>query len=874
MRDYAQFARSFSLIKAPDIKDSVDALYRGGRFWPDPLISINPRYEPGATVDSLADDGTLHPDTAKIFRANGQTLRLHRHQTQAVAKGTTGQSFVVTSGTGSGKSLCFFVPIIDAAIRARASGESQSTRAIIVYPMNALANSQLEEINRFLDQSGLPPARRPTVARYTGQESAEDRAKVRESKPDILLTNFMMLELLMTRQRPDDIEVMRNAQGLKFLVLDELHTYRGRQGADVAMLMRRVRDRLCPDNQPVCIGTSATMASEGDAADRALAVARVASKLFATPIGAASVIPETLARATHPSVDIGAAGLATVIDAPLPDNISDAQLAHHPLAAWIEMAVGLKDGQGFERRRPITLPDAADLLRADVNRSKEVCEAALRAMLTRPASRKTSVAAKASVPFSRSSSIGSCPATDMRTPPCANPRGAGSLSRGSCIIRKIARRASTPLFFCRACGQEFHSVTVRNEAGRRQVVARPMDEAPIDDPAADDLAGYLMPEPAESGFEFNGDAESYPEDWVEETPSGAHRLKKPYRKRAAELLHVAADGAVGSGRRSWCLPGKFGFCPACLDQPAAQAREINKLAALSAEGRSSATTLLVSSALRWMGRTQSLARHQRKLLGFTDNRQDAALQSGHFNDFLFVSLLRAAILAAVERAGEEGLAADEFGRRVQEALGFTTDNQARRPVWMQDPEAKGVTRADAGAALNRVLTHRTWVDQRRGWRFTNPNLEELFLVKARYPALAELAADEAAFPGIVAARITLDGNGLQLHIDKGGDCTTAAIDSLKVVIFHLAVLTLGIEGKTRFPGFLLHDSPREADLDLAVYHRMFELIDALEAFGPAPLFQYIITTTTTPPAEFASGEQLRLTLHGAPSSERLLTVDL
>ncbi len=744
MRDYAQFARSFSLIKAPDIKASVDALYRGGRFWPDPLISINPRYEPGAMVESLAADGTLHSDTAKVFRAAGQTLRLHRHQTQAVAKGTTGQSFVVTSGTGSGKSLCFFVPIIDAAVRARASGEPQSTRAIIVYPMNALANSQLEEINRFLDQSGLPPARRPTVARYTGQESAEDRAKVRESKPDILLTNFMMLELLMTRQKADDIDVMRNAHGLKFLVLDELHTYRGRQGADVAMLMRRVRDRLCPDNQPVCIGTSATMASEGDAADRALAVARVASKLFATPIGAASVIPETLARATHASVDIGAASLAAVIDAPLPVNISDARLAHHPLAAWIEMAIGLKDGQGFERRRPITLPDAADRLRADSNLSKEACEAALRAMLTlvgKPEDQRGGLGERAFLAFKLHrfvSGAGHAHAT-LREPARRRVTVEGQLYHPEDREARLY-----PLFFCRACGQEFHSVTVRNEAGRRQVVARPMDEAPIDDPAADDLAGYLMPEPAESGFEFNGDAESYPEDWVEETPSGAHRLKKLYRKRAAELLHVAADGAVGSGRRSWFLPGKFGFCPACLDQPAAQAREINKLAALSAEGRSSATTLLVSSALRWMGRTQSLARHQRKLLGFTDNRQDAALQSGHFNDFLFVSLLRAAILAAVERAGEEGLAADEFGRRVQEALGFTTDNQARRPVWMQDPEAKGVTRADAGAALNRVLTHRTWVDQRRGWRFTNPNLEELFLIKARYPALAELAEDEAA----------------------------------------------------------------------------------------------------------------------------------
>jgi ATP-dependent helicase YprA (DUF1998 family) len=79
--------------------------------------------------------------------------------------------------------------------------------------------------------------------------------------PDVLLTNFMMLELLMTRQNDIDKAVMRNAKGLRFLVLDELHTYRGLQGADVALLVRRVRKALA--DELICIGTSATMASEG-----------------------------------------------------------------------------------------------------------------------------------------------------------------------------------------------------------------------------------------------------------------------------------------------------------------------------------------------------------------------------------------------------------------------------------------------------------------------------------------------------------------------------------------------------------------------------------------------------------------------------------
>jgi ATP-dependent helicase YprA (DUF1998 family) len=164
--------------------------------------------------------------------------------------------------------------------------------------MNALANSQREELNKFLDQSGLSESLRPTFARYTGQEDQNERERIREAKPDILLTNFMMLELLMTRQNKLDQTVIENAQGLDFIVLDELHTYRGRQGADVAMLVRRLRDRLCRDRTPLCIGTSATMSSQEDETERAVAVATVASRLFGTNIPADAVIKEMAEEAS------------------------------------------------------------------------------------------------------------------------------------------------------------------------------------------------------------------------------------------------------------------------------------------------------------------------------------------------------------------------------------------------------------------------------------------------------------------------------------------------------------------------------------------------------------------------------------------------
>jgi ATP-dependent helicase YprA (DUF1998 family) len=187
VRDYERFARSFTQIRSVDIRSRVEQIYATNRFWPEPLISINPHFEGGPSVEELAADGTLHSDTAHVFRVDGQPIKFHRHQSQAIAKAAHRHSFVVTTGTASGKSLCFFVPIIDGAIRARAAGETRRTRAIVIYPMNALANSQMKELEKFIAQAELPENLRPTFARYTGQESQEERERIREAKPDIAL---------------------------------------------------------------------------------------------------------------------------------------------------------------------------------------------------------------------------------------------------------------------------------------------------------------------------------------------------------------------------------------------------------------------------------------------------------------------------------------------------------------------------------------------------------------------------------------------------------------------------------------------------------------------------------------------------------------
>ena len=221
---------------------------------------------------------------------------------------------------------------------------------------------------------------------------------------------------------------------------------------------------------------------------------------------------------------------------------------------------------------------------------------------------------------------------------------------------------------------------------------------------------------------------------------------------------MAPDGRyASSGESFWFIPGKFGFCPCCLDQPHPSMRERTKLAGLSGEGRSSATTLLVSTALEWMSRSDSgVPGEKRKLLGFTDNRQDAALQAGHFNDFLFVSLLRGAILRAALDSGDDGMAEDEFGLRVVRALGFTAGNKDARIHWMLDPEAGAVVREDAQRSLAKVLAHRVWTDLRRGWRYTNPSLSVLKLIDVTFIGLDDIAEDKEGLAAIQSDFGTLD----------------------------------------------------------------------------------------------------------------------
>jgi superfamily II DNA/RNA helicase len=759
--EYKHFATSFTTIHAPDIKAQVEAIYAEERYWPEPLIQINPSYKRTTDIQSLVAQGALDPTCADIFQTKGAPLSLYKHQEQAIALAEAGESYVVTTGTGSGKSLCFFIPIVHRVLVEKRKRVQARTRAIIIYPMNALANSQLEELGKFVGNvAGAPPI---TFARYTGQEDAEERKRIADDPPDILLTNFMMLELLMTRQEEVDRRVIDNCVGLRFLVLDELHTYRGRQGADVALLVRRVRERLSPERLQ-CVGTSATMASEGSLEDKSRVVARVASKLFAASIPESNIIVETLERITDPSAssDSVTPALGAAIDEGIPPTITNAALSKHPLSVWVETRLGVtfsEVDQRWVRALPMTVTEAVSALAAASGRSEAGCRAALRDLLlisSVPETDRTHDAQSSASSFFAFklhqfiSGAGHAFCT-------LEPAGHRTVTvDGQQFLPNQPEKRLYPVHFCRECGHEYHPVRLLEEDGTKRALPRSIDDAPPtteeDDQPADsgdgvEQFGFVTLHPlGDADFTFNDRDEDFPENWIEYDAGGNARLKPYYRDARPSPLHVAPDGRIGSGARAWFIPGKFRFCLRCGYTQGGSARDRTRLASLSAEGRSSATTVLVASVLRWMHGAQSgLDVFTRKLLGFTDNRQDAALQAGHFNDFLFVSLIRAGFLGALRAASHKGLRSDELGIAAQRALGFDRPAQDVRAEWLQEPNLKGFHLQDAESTLRQILAYRVWYDQRRGWRYTNPNLEQLGLVRVEYQGLDALVSDQEEF---------------------------------------------------------------------------------------------------------------------------------
>lgn len=759
--DYSSYIKSFIEVRNQRIHDYVEEkLFQRSLLWPEPLIQMNPLFEAGLSIDELVDQGILHPACRAIFRRSkhptqpsGRSMSLYKHQQEAVELARRSHSYVLTTGTGSGKSLTYMLPIVDSILR---NPGQPGIKAIVVYPMNALANSQKGELEKYLNLGYPMGERQVTFRRYTGQENRSERDQIIANPPDILLTNYVMLELILTRPRERRLLDMTR---LRFLVLDELHTYRGRQGADVALLVRRVRDRLTPAGTTLqCVGTSATLANGGSREKQQAEIADMASRLFGCPILPEHVIGESLKRAT-PEVDEtdlvfrqSLAERAKNFNPQAMAMLNDEAFVRDPLVIWLESTFGVtRQEERLVRSTPCRIAgetdSAAQLLQqvtADFG-TEDLPETYFAAVIKQGllmGYEKNVFAFRLHQFISKGDTVyATLEQTDQRhitlQPQTYAPGG--------------RERLLFPLVFCRECGQEYYVVRWKDESTLvTREVQDLLHEAPPDEgkkPASQRLTGrpgFLFVDTDDNWpRDRHGIEERLPEEWCE-TVNGKVRLTSTGRKHRPLPLYVHPDGSVDEEERDgtpcFFLPASFLHCMHCGVTYSALIRsDFEKLSELSSEGRSTATTILSLSTIRHLRAAQERGEELTilpKMLSFTDNRQDASLQAGHFNDFVAIGLLRSALYRAVCQSGDDGIRHEELARKVFEALVLQTKDFAK------NPEAKFQAKVQAERAMREVLGYRLYLDLRRGWRITSPNLEQCGLLEIAYQDLDLICADQ------------------------------------------------------------------------------------------------------------------------------------
>jgi len=731
VNDYASYIRSFINIADPDIRNTVEQELSRGKLWPQPLLQFNPAYEQAGSMEEIAKSGVLHSDVTNIFKG----YSLYRHQLEAIKLGTTGQDFVVTSGTGSGKSLTYIGSIFH---RLLSAPHSKGVTAVVVYPMNALINSQFIEFKSYQDNYEKTTGKKFPISfgQYTGQENEEARKALRDNPPQILLTNYMMLELLLTRMQE---RTLRDAiyENLAFLVFDELHTYRGRQGADVALLIRRIRAQCKQDM--TCIGTSATMVSTGSISDQQVEVAKVATILFGRVFRPNQVVNETLSTsmsstATLPSKEALAAAIVQGID--ISKDVTC--LKSHPLAVWLELRIAIEKREDrIVRRQPMPINEVVAALATDSGVDESVCQSCLTNLLLWVSTVNQRVIASGSrytiLPYKLHQFIAQTGSVYTTL-----DQGSDRFITLEPGIYKQDDENKKPIFpnvFSRATGHPFICVS------RKGDLLEPREFRASSDDEEESSDGYLIV--GENVWDPTEDMESLPESWLKETKNGIVPCSKQAHKFPYKLFFDEYGRCSEKTPLKYC--GWFMRSPLLFDPTGGvffdtKTNEGTKLTQLGSEGRSTSTTITAFAILTRLHDAGYSAQDQ-KVLSFTDNRQDAALQSGHFNDFIQVVQLRAAIHKSLQSAPSHTLTYATIGEAVFKALKLPFCDFANRS---EEPTFPNVRR-EYEEAFQAYLFYRAVADLRRSWRIVLPNLEQCGLLSVDYLDLDEVAATDSAW---------------------------------------------------------------------------------------------------------------------------------
>lgn len=721
--EYKHFVSSFINIKDEKIKREIEHKVDDGSYWPEPLIHFNPSFELGESIKSLCSKGVLHSKMEDIFKG----YQLFKHQVEAISKGTNGEDFIVTSGTGSGKSLTFLGTIFDYLLK---NPSRNSVKAIIVYPMNALINSQYDEITKYKenykDQTGLEfPI---TFEKYTGQESKEDKLEVLSDIPDIILTNYMMLELLLTR--PHEVKLRDSIfESLKFIVFDELHTYTGRQGSDVAMLIRRIKTQA--KNHVNCIGTSATMVSGGTISDQKEKIAEVASKIFGSKFNKKQIINESLVRCFNfEGLIPNKLDLQKILNSIIDINSSEKELKAFPLSIWLENRIALKSKEGIlVRNEPLQFREIVLKLADESEVSEEICEIRLIELLKwiSIVNQNLQNQKYSYLPFKIHQFV-SQTGTVYSSLDNGDKRIL-SLEPANHIILKEEKILLFPIVFSRSSGHEF--ICVNKDYSEMKLQPREFRDSLSEE--EDISSGYIIPDENSEIWNPETDLEQLPEAWYKYNKKGEIVFNKEKESRLPQKIYYDNKGNFSETNsnlpyQGWFMSSKLLFDPTSGDIFNANTGEGTKLSRLGSEGRSTSTTVISFAILKYLAKHGFPIKDQ-KLLSFTDNRQDAALQAGHFNDFIRVAQLRSAIYYAVKEKQE--LDHSTLGESIYENLKLKQEDFAQNVATF--PSAV----RDNKTALKDFLMYKAIYDLRYAWRVILPNLEQCALLNIEYKDLKE-----------------------------------------------------------------------------------------------------------------------------------------
>jgi len=592
--------------------------------------------------------------------------QLFAHQRNAIERILAGSNTIISSGTGSGKTEAFFIPILNYCLQNPGPG----IRALILYPMNALANDQYDRFAKYLAGTGV------TFARYTGDTPEDEQDAERNGKelrpeslcdeaiwyrkeirkkdrlPNILMTNYSMLEYLLLRR----LDRVLFDDRLHFLVLDELHTYQGARGIEVACLIRRLKEHVSKlDGRLVCVGTSATV--KGDSAD---AVAGFASELFGERFEPSAIcteeyqrLPEQAKPYLPQSPTITEDDLQRLRDLSNLDVVYDFCLDHvAPSETVLECmdAVAKDDpeapaeflghvlsGNALFRTIEEFLVTPRSLEEVTTHLLETVRAGTDETLLRREVEAYLLLGAKAKIagqPLIR-------PKVHIFWRGlqgfyrCTNPN-CGHLYTEFMDVCEVCRARCLPVEVCRSCGQDFYrgypddpQIPLSFFVQKKKTKKKKLQQLPSSFRLTDEAQGNQ--EPVHFTFELYDNSDTS-EDDTDPDDMHAQEVAAGYCPACGEIVltgdHKCGEGCGEGARadaRELAHPrayiGSIHKCPACEAIYGGGLEVVTPL-------RSST---MVSINILVEAVFQHLTKEQRRLLIFSDNRQDTAFQATYLN---------------------------------------------------------------------------------------------------------------------------------------------------------------------------------------------------------------------------------------------------